>query len=254
MLSYIILPLLFPIRISAFLLIHIMSLFFPSNIENNSYLMYIFSQMNLGILLTLGLCPNKIIDQRKSHPYKINTRIITFQHRTFADCYMLNYIYDRPVSYVFRDRFKNNIFVKNFIKKYGGIAVSTLSNQGSSKQIVDYCNLHQNRKLAIAPEDIIDYKKRIISNNKLNVFRTGAFVPLLSIQPVVFKFYDKSVIWQNYPTHPESINNWIFRRLMSPISYFDIYLLSECEPLNMTPIEYKDFVKNKMSEAIKDFE
>jgi hypothetical protein len=216
--------------------------------------MYFFSQMNLGILLTLGLCPNKIIDQRRSAPLqKINTRIITFQHRTFADCYMLNYIYDRPISYVFRDRFQNNIFIKNFIKKYGGIAVSTLSNQGSSKQIVDYCNLYPNRHLAIAPEDIIDYKKRIISNNKLNVFRTGAFVPLLPIQPVVIKFYDKSVIWQNYNTHPESIIYWILRRLLSPISYFDIYLLEECEPFGMNPTEYKDSVRNKMEEAIKDF-
>lgn len=252
MLSYIILPLLFPIRFCAFLLIHIMSFLLPSNMENNSYTMYFFSQMNLVILLTLGLCPNKIIDQRRSS--SINTRIITFQHRTFADCYMLNYIYNRPISYVFRDRFKNNIFVKNFIKKYGGIAVSTLPNQGSSKQIVDYCNLYPNRYLAIAPEDIIDYKKRIISNNKLNVFRTGAFVPLLPIQPVVIKFYDKSVIWKNYSTHSESIIHWILRRLLSPISYFDIYLLEECQPFNTTPSSYKDYVRNKMSEAIKDFE
>lgn len=253
MLSYIILPLLFPIRICAFLLIHTMSFLLPSQMTSDSYTMYFFSKMNLGILLTLGLCPNKIIDKRRSSMLKINTRIITFQHRTFADCYMLNYIYDRPISYVFRDRFKNNIFVKNFIKKYGGIAVSTLSNQGSSKQIVNYCNLYPNRYLAIAPEDIIDYKKRIISNNKLNVFRTGAFVPLLPIQPVVIKFYDKSAIWRNYSTHSESIINWILRRLLSPISYFDIYLLEECEPFSMNPAEFKDFVQDKMSEAIKDF-
>jgi hypothetical protein len=253
MLSNIIAGLLFPFRLIAFLLIHTMTFCLPSHVTNDSYTMYFFSKMNLGILLMLGLYPNKIIDQRKLKPHKVNTRIITFQHRTFADCYMLNYVFG-PVSYVFRDRFKNNIFIKNYIKKYGGIAVSVISNQGSTKQIVEYCNLYPNRKLAIAPEDIIDYKKRIISNNKLNVFRTGAFVSLLPIQPVVIKFYDKSVIWRNYQTHSESIIFWTLRRLISPISYFDIYLLTECEPSIMNPSIYKDVVWNKMSEAIIDFE
>jgi hypothetical protein len=191
----------------------------------------------------------KIIDKQKNN---IDTKIITFQHRTFVDAYIINYIFG-PVGYVFRSRFKDNIFIKNYIDKYGGVDVSTESNQGSSKRIVDYCRNSTN-KLAIAPEDIIDYKKRIVSNNKLNVFRTGAFVPLLPIQPVVIKFYDKNPIWRNYSNGAESTPHWFLRRFLSPITYFDFYLLEECYPkINTTPKEYSDYVRDKMLQSIKDF-
>lgn len=250
MIDYIILGCLFPIRVITFFSIHLMSFCLPTiNNDTSPFIHYLFSTMNLLILLSVGLYPNKIIDQRK---HDIQTKVITFQHRTFADAYIMNYLFG-PIGYVFRARFKDNIFIKNFINKYGGVAVSAEPKQGSSKEIIEYCQNSSN-KLAIAPEDIIDYKKRIISNNKLNVFRTGAFVPLLPIQPVVFKFYDESPIWRNYPLSAESTAHWFLRRFLSPITYFDCYLLEECSPKNnTTPQEYRDCVRDQMQESIKDF-
>ena len=281
--THVIYPLLFPIRLITYLSIHILSLVLPKYIIEKC-----FKQINFLVLLSLGLYPNNIIDKRinnNSHDnqnIQNHTKIITFQHRTFADIYIINYIFG-PIAYVYRDIFKNNIIIKSYIEKFGGIAVSSGSKTGKTKELLAYFENPNNiRKLAIAPEDITDIKTRVLANNKLGNFRSGAFVPKVPIQPVCIKFYDTNVIWKNYITrtlvniegsvkmelniNAESIHMWILRRLFSHLVYFDIYLLEECKydftyavdstdhMNNMNNIvKYKEMVRQKMLNTVMHF-
>lgn len=284
--THVLYPLLFPIRLITYVSIHILSLVLPKYIIERY-----FKQLNFLVLLSLGLYPNNIIDKRinnNSHDnqnIQNHTKIITFQHRTFADNYIINYIFG-PVAYVYRDIFKNNAIIKSYIEKFGGIAVSSSSKTGKTKELLAYFENPNNiRKLAIAPEDITDIKTRVLANNKLGNFRSGAFVPKVPIQPVCIKFYDTNVIWKNYTTrtlvniegsvkmelniNAESIHMWILRRLFSHLVYFDIYLLEECKydftyavdstdhMNNMNNInniiKYKEMVRQKMLNTVMHF-
>jgi hypothetical protein len=275
--THVIYPLLFPIRFISYISIHVLLLLLPKYIIEKY-----FKQLNFLVLLSFGLYPNNIIDKRTNNNNQDNknsqnrTKIITFQHRTFADIYIINYIFG-PIAYVYRDIFKNNIIIKSYIEKFGGIAVSSGSKTGKTKELLAYFENPNNiRKLAIAPEDITDIKSRVLANNKLGNFRSGAFVPKVPIQPVCIKFYDVSVIWKNYITRSfihtngtikiesnvsaESIHIWILRRLFSPLVYFDVHLLEECkydDIPNVDSIEniikYKNDVREKMLNTVMQF-
>jgi hypothetical protein len=201
------------------------------------------------MLLSLGIYPNEIIDKRLN---KIETKIIVFQHRSFADCFIINYVFG-PVGYVFRNIFKNNIIIKSYIEKYGGVDVSSDGNEGKTKLITEYIDKN-NRKLAIAPEDITDYKTRVVANNNLGNFKSGAFVSYPPIQPVCIKFYDNDVIWKNYDNGFEKIGYWTIKQLFKPLTFIDIYLLEECSSdNNMSVSDYKEYVRNKMITITKYF-
>jgi 1-acyl-sn-glycerol-3-phosphate acyltransferase len=243
-------PILFPIKLVIFIGIHVISLFTPKVIINKY-----FTNFNFIILLTLGLYPNKLIDLRKNNLNQ-STDIVIFTHRTFADSYIINYIFG-PISYVFRERLLGNPVVKHYIEKFGGVAVSSDSKSGKTKEIIEYLKNNNQYKLAIAPEDITNTKTRVVKNNDLGIFRTGAFAPLLPIQPVVIHFHDESAIWKNYENDVEGMYHWLFRRFIAPISYFDIYLLEECNPqiknINEDAIMYRERVRNQMLDVIKHF-
>ena len=101
--------------------------------------------------------------------------------------------------------------------------------------------------MAIAPEDITDYKTRIVANNNLGKFKSGAFVSYAPIQPVCIKFHDNDVIWKNYDNGFEGIGYWTIKQLFKPLTYIDIYLLEECaSDNNMSVNDYKEYVRNKM--------
>jgi len=240
----IIYPLLFPIRLLTYISVAIISICLPQNLFEE-----FFKYGNLLMLLSLGIYPNEIIDKRQN---TIDTKIIVFQHRSFADCFIINYVFG-PVGYVFRNIFKDNVIIKSYIQKYGGVDVSSTGNEGKTKLITEYINTN-NRKLAIAPEDITDYKTRIVANNKLGNFKSGAFVSYIPIQSVCIKFHDTDVIWKNYKNGFEGIGYWTIKQLFKPLTYIDIYLLEECAPLiNENVQQYKNSVRNKMLEVVKNF-
>jgi len=246
-LNCLLIPILLPLRLITFIGIHALSLCIP-----HSFINKYFKNFNFMILLTLGLYPNKIIDMRKN---KIDTKIVIFTHRTYADAYIINYICG-PISYVLRERLLGNPVVRHYINKFGGVAVSNDSNTGKTKEILEYLNKNTTLKLAIAPEDITNIKTRITRNNNLGVFRTGAFAPLLPIQPIAIHFHDDSAIWRNYEVNndveAESMNYWLLRRFISPISYFDIYLLEECIASTDANL-YRETVRNEMLEIVRHF-
>jgi hypothetical protein len=67
-------------------------------------------------------------------------------------------------------------------------------------------------------------------------------------------FYDNDVIWKNYDNGFEGIGFWTIKQLFKPLTYIDIYLLEECEPMFHTNVQhYKQSVMNKMLEVVKNF-
>ena len=241
----ILLSILFPFRLTIFASIHLLSLCVPK-----WFIQQFSTEFNYVLLLMLGLKLNQTLDYRKQ---LVNTPIIVFQHRSFADAYIINYI-NGPTSFVYRDILNSNIFVKYFIEKFGGVSVSS-SIKGQSSQILEYLQ-DTNKTLAIAPEDISDIPNRVLTNNKLGIFRTGAFVPLLPVQPILINFHDDNAIWRNYKDNlvPETMLYWIFRRLFSYVSYFDVYLLEECYPsIQHTPQMYREHVRNNMLYYVENF-
>jgi len=241
----ILLSILFPFRLTIFASIHLLSLCVPK-----WFIQQYSTELNCILLLMLGLKLNQIFDYRKQ---LVNPQIIVFQHRSYADAYIMNYI-NGPTSFVYREVLNSNIFVKYFINKFGGISVSNFK-AGQAKEIFEFLQ-DPNKRLAIAPEDISDIPNRVLTNNKLGIFRTGAFVPLLPVQPILINFHDNNAIWRNYQDNsvPETMLYWIFRRLFSYVSYFDVYLLEECYPsIQHTPQMYREHVRNNMLYYVENF-
>jgi len=244
LINNVIFPLLFPIRLFILIVVALFSLFAPKFIFE-----YFFNKANLIVLLCLGIYPKNIIDNRYNN---IDTKIIVFQHRTYADCFIINYIFG-PVGYVFRNIFKNNIIIRHYIERYGGIDVSSNGNEGKTKEILKYID-NNNRKLAIAPEDITNINTRVIKNNELGIFKSGAFIFKQPIQPVTINFHDKNVIWKNLENGFEAMIPWFFKQLIAPLTYIEICLLEECVcDENMSVIQYKDDVRNYMLEIIENY-
>lgn len=241
----ILLSILFPFRLTIFASIHLLSLCVPK-----WFIQQYSTEFNYIILLMLGLKLNQTLDYRKQ---LVSTQLIVFQHRSFADAYIINYI-NGPTSFVYRDILNSNIFVRYFINKFGGISVSS-STKGQTSQIFEFLK-DTNKTLAIAPEDISDIPNRVLTNNQLGIFKTGAFVPLLPVQPILINFYEDTPIWRNYQDNsvPETMLYWIFRRLLSYVSYFDVYLLEECYPsIQHTPQMYREHVRNNMLYYVENF-
>ena len=139
----ILLSILFPFRLTIFASIHLLSLCVPK-----WFIQQYSTEFNYIILLMLGLKLNQTLDYRKQ---LVSTQLIVFQHRSFADAYIINYI-NGPTSFVYRDILNSNIFVRYFINKFGGISVSS-STKGQTSQIFEFLK-DTNKTLAIAPEDI----------------------------------------------------------------------------------------------------
>jgi len=241
----ILLSILFPFRLTIFASIHLLSLCVPK-----WFIQQYSTEINCILLLMLGLKLNQTLDYRKQ---LVNPQIIVFQHRSYADAYIINYI-NGPTSFVYREVLNSNIFVKYFIEKFGGVSVSS-SMKGQSSQIFEFLR-DTNKVLAIAPEDISDIPNRVLTNNKLGIFKTGAFVSLLPVQPILINFHNDEPIWRNYQDNsvPETMSYWIFRRLFSYVSYFDIYLLEECYPsIQHTPQMYREHVRNNMLYYVENF-
>ena len=74
---------------------------------------YEYNKIGPSISKLKPLKLNQTLDYRKQ---LVNTPIIVFQHRSFADAYIINYI-NGPTSFVYRDILNSNIFVKYFIEK-----------------------------------------------------------------------------------------------------------------------------------------
>ena len=234
---------LFFIKFITFIILHIMLLFPKSIIK-------LFLPHFIPIILwCIGYNIPTIIDKRTN---TIDAPIIVYQHATFADHYILLYVFN-TVKYVVLDKHRSsNIVVKRFTDIFGCIPVVENTKTGAAKKIQEYINEGDySTKLAIAPEGgrhIDDVNND--GNQVLAPFSTGAFVPLAPIQPVTIKFIFKDILddptWNSYYAD-DNIVNWYFWRFFTTPVDIQVTLMEEAYPKkNMTPKEYCQDVRNKM--------
>jgi len=182
------------------------------------------------------------------------TPIIVYQHSCFADHYILLSIFN-IVRFVVLDKHRENPIVKRFTDIFGCIPVSEEGKSGATRKIQEYIDGGDySKKLVIAPEG----GKRIADdeNEVLALFSTGAFVPLVPVQPVTINFHydsdEMNRLWN--PTwnsdHLENNNNvvkWYLQRFFAPACDITVTLMEEAFATEgMTPKEYCEDVRNKM--------
>lgn len=194
-----------------------------------------------------------IITDKRIQKDDKNIPIIVYQHSTFADHYILLYIFN-SVKYVIFDKHRSsNIIVKKFTDLFGCIPVVENTKSGAAKKIQDYVNEGDYKiKLAIAPEG-----GRSISddgNEVLAPFSSGAFVPLAPIQPVTIQFKYKEK-WDNPTWNSDYANkniaSWYFWRFFTTPIDIHITLLEEAfANKNMTPKDYCEDIRIKMTYEI----
>ena len=238
--------LLFFIKLKSFIIAHIV-LLFPKTIFK-----LLLPHFIPIILWSLGYNKPTITDKRK-HKNDKDIPIIVYQHSTFADHYILLYIFNSVKYVVFDKHRQSNIVVKRFTDLFGCIPVFENTKTGAAKKIQEYINDGDySVKLAIAPEG----GRRIDDdgNQVLVHFSTGAFVPLAPIQPVTiqFKFNDifDNPTW-NYDYAETNIAKWYFWRFFAIPVDINVTLMEEAYPTeNMTPKEYCQDVRNKMTYEI----
>jgi len=120
---------------------------------------------------------------------KNNTRgLAVFNHVSMLDGLILLNEFKCPITFLVNKNFFTNLF-KNFIEKHNGIMVDTNKKQNNTQKIIELVN---NRKkndpvLFIAPSgggEAMNQKDKF----KLSEFKTGAFVTLSPILPIIIKF------------------------------------------------------------------
>jgi 1-acyl-sn-glycerol-3-phosphate acyltransferase len=246
MIDLIIRCILYPIKFILFLTAHII-LLFPRRI----YIAY--SKYCLQIILwSIGFTLPTIIDKRTSISDNNNDPpIIVFQHTTFADGYILLYVFGL-VRFLINSKHIQNPIVKRFTDNFGCILVNEKIKTGVSEKIQEYVNDGDySHRLVISPEGgrMLDFDK----NEILCPFSSGAFVPLVPIQPVLMKFTCDDDDSNNPTWNMESIQNndniiqWYFSRLFVRPCSVTITLMEKVSASEgMTPKEYANDVRNKM--------
>ena len=207
----------------------------------------------------IGFNMPKIIDKRRNigavgAGASIETPITVYQHSCFADHYILLSIFN-IVRFVVLDKHRANPIVKRFTDIFGCIPVSEEGKSGATRKIQEYIDTcDYSKKLVIAPEG----GKRVDDdgNEVLASFSTGAFVPLVPVQPVTINFHydsdEMNRLWN--PTwnsdHLENNNNvvkWYLQRFFAPACDITVTLMEEAFATEeMTPKEYCEDVRNKM--------
>jgi hypothetical protein len=197
----------------------------------------------------------KIIDKRRNvGGAGIETPVIVYQHSCFADHYILLSIFN-IVRFVVLDKHRANPIVKRFTDIFGCIPVSEEGKTGATRKIQEYIDAGDySKKLVIAPEG----GKRLNNdgNEVLAPFSTGAFVPLVPVQPVTIKFhYDSDELNRQWnPTwNSEDLENnhnvvrWYLQRFFAPACDITVTLMEEAfTSEGMTPKDYREDVRKKM--------
>ena len=211
------------------------------------------------ILWSIGFTIPKIIDKRRHEDDKNVPPIIVFQHSTFADGYILLHVFGLcSLKFLVKTKHIPNPIVKKFTDKFGCIPVDDSKKTGVTGKIQEYIKEgNYTQRLIISPEGgrPLDFD----NNDGLSHFSSGAFVPLVPIQPVLIQFTCPDESEFTNPTwntervqNDDSIVKWYFSRFFVAPCEITITLMEEAVASEgMTPKEYAKDVRNKMLTALK---
>jgi hypothetical protein len=194
----------------------------------------------------------EIIDKRSMQDEDKSAPIIVFQHTTFADGYILLYIFGL-LRFVVNKKHVSNPIVKGFTDKYGCIPVDLHSRTGVTEKIQEYVqNNDYTQPLTISPEGGTPIV--LNSNDILAPFSSGAFVPLVPVQPVLINFTCPDDSEFTNPTwntervqKDDNVIKWFFARFFARPCKVHITIMEKASAKEgMAPKEYANDVRNKM--------
>ncbi len=169
--------------------------------------------------------------------------IVIFTHCTLFDQHIIYKELNDVLKIVVRE--DTCIFPYNLMcKKIGHIMVN--KNSKASDKIKDFVNERKSgdRMLMIAPS--AGYSNND-NQNVLEEFRTGAFLPLTPVLPVVIK-YSPYINWKN----GQSFLNFLYEILSAEKKLYSFKILDEVQPKeNETPETFKERVKLYMESEME---
>lgn len=189
------------------------------------------------LYFSLGLNTPIIRDLRKN---KKNPKIIVYQHNSYFDPFIL-YEHFNNISPIAGDQYKKHIFMGQFLKNLNCIFTKKGETVTKIKQIVNFTN----NTVMIAPDSGLNTK-----DNFFGEFKTGAFICLKPVTPVLFVYSSPSeesdAIWRN----DDNFISWFKRKIMTN-EYVDVkvYILDEICPKKWhDPKSFAKYTKNIMKE------
>lgn len=182
---------------------------------------------------------------RDFRKFKHQSNIIVFQHNSCYDIFALGcYFGEHNITGILdADILQTPVFNK-IIKNFNCIVIKK-SDKNNSQKIIDYVNNPKNTKyLAIAPAgpyaDIDD---------PIGKFKTGAFVPMKPVTPVLIRFKDNKGSWFPYKKGKDiDVIKWYFDIFRFRKFYqYELIILEEITADGCTtPQEYAEKVEKYM--------
>lgn len=193
---------------------------------------YIYDQNNINLI-------DKYIDSNEKF-------LVVFNHRTAFDVITCLSIFKRN-TYLLKTEFPKSIPLSKYVFKYMNLLTVEEKNNTSQK-IIDYTNTRKygQNVLALAP-DQCKFPDEII-NDGMGEFKTGAFVGMFPIMPIIIKYNDAYLDfkWENGETFIHSLLKvFLYRNYKIKVRVLDMVYPDE----NSTIDQYKDKVRNIMSIA-----
>ncbi len=213
----------------------------------------IFSKINYWIKLSdiiINICDfytNSIYKDKNLKKYNDfknkSGGIIVFTHCTLFDQHIICNELNDVMKIVVRE--DTCVFPYNIMsKRIGHIMVN--KNSKASDKIKEYVNERKpgDRMLMISPS--AGYSNND-NQNKLEEFKSGAFLPLTPVLPVVIK-YSPYINWKN----GQSFMNYLYELMRHEKKLYTCKVLDEVKPFeNETPDEFKERVKLYMESEME---
>lgn len=174
---------------------------------------------------------------------KDNNFIISFNHISIIEPIVLAAVFGN-ISCVISDRiFKHFPGSSIIINKFHAIMIDNKPNSNNTKKICDHLKKNVN-PIAIAP-DGMQYPE---FGNNIGNFKTGAFVPMAPILPVIIKYKNYDVLPDfKYDAGEDSIHG-IMKLFLNSNTTIDIDIMNLVHPeKDWTPVLYKEHVFKLMN-------
>lgn len=164
-------------------------------------------------------------------------RIIVFQHHTYIDNALIGYVFGMT-GFVMKESLMRCILPWFYVMKYPCILVG---RGGCTERLLQFMQ-RKTGKVAIPPEGGSWTPQTC--TGILAQFRTGAFVQLMPVQPVTFRFSDQSIEWRTN----ESAVHWYIRQFKRNYTIsVVIHVHSSVSPdLGSSPQQFADKTKMQM--------
>lgn len=199
---------------------------------------YIVKQTMYLLLKLYGMDKLIVEDYRK---FKHNSKILIFQHTSYADGVILMYIF-KNIKFLLKSQYTSFKHLEILAKNLGFILTKS---KNTTDDILKYLESEKQDYLAIAAmAGTTTYKDRI------GTFSTGAFVAMQPVTPVLIHYSNDDVTWFDEIKEDFGIVESLYR--IAGLKKWDteVIILEEVTAEGCsTPREFADKVRNIMAES-----